>query len=61
MAKKYQQIKSKISVAKEPEMAYGKSRKVSFSKVQNRGNIEHAISGEELLNRLRPRIKALFE
>ena len=29
--------------------------------VKKRDNIESAISGEELLDRLRPRIKALFK
>ena len=29
--------------------------------VERRNDVEYAISGEELLNRLRPRIKTLFK
>lgn len=43
----------------EPMAVYSKTD--SGIAVKKRDNIESAISGEELLNRLRPRIKALFK
>ena len=61
MAKNYRQSECKPLVAKEPDVAYVSSHKVSCINSKERNDIERAISGEELLNRLRPRIKALFE
>ena len=43
----------------EPMAVYSKTG--SCIAVKKRDNIESAISGEELLDRLRPRIKALFK
>lgn len=43
----------------EPMAVYSKTG--SGIAVKKRDNIESAISGEELLDRLRPRIKALFK
>lgn len=61
MAKKYEQIEPKTMVAKEPMVAYSSKKTDSCVTIGERDNIKQAISGEELLNRLRPRIKALFE
>lgn len=43
--------------AREPMVAYGSTNVV----MESRDDIKSAISGEELLNKLRPRIKALFK
>lgn len=60
MAKKYQQLESKTLSVSEPYVEYGSLHSRSLADAKSR-NIEHAISGEELMSRLRPRIKALFK
>lgn len=52
MAKKYQQIENKTQVAKESAVTYVRSQDNVNAKERN--DWESAISGKELLNRLRP-------
>lgn len=48
-------------IASEPVVTYGAVRDISINTIaKSRDNINQAITGEELLNRLRPRIKSLF-
>lgn len=54
--KKQEPIGQKVG---EPMAVYSKTG--SGIAARKRDNIESAISGEELLNRLRPRIKVLFK
>lgn len=50
--KKYEPIEE------EPQMV---QETLVVNTINTRSNISHAITGEELLNRLRPRIKGLFQ
>mgnify|MGYP000115079511 FL=1 len=51
------------SKVKETSPVYGGSQKqqIPVTSLKRENNFTHAISGEELLNRLRPRIKSMFE
>jgi len=60
MVKKYRKLKSKTLVAKEQDVAYV-SPQSGCVNIKERNDIERAISGDELLDRLRPRIKLLFK
>ena len=59
--------KSKVYKEQEPILQKVSESMAVYSKIHSgtvtseRDNIKLAISGEELLDRLRPRIKALFE
>ena len=59
--------KSKVYKKQEPVQQKASESFAAYSKIdpniltKERNNIESAISGEELLDRLRPRIKALFK
>lgn len=59
-SKAYKEQKPAQQNASEPIVAYTSSKIDSDLVIGERDNMESAISGEELLNRLRPRIKALF-
>lgn len=45
----------------EPVVAYTNNKGGSAAAVKARDDVRRAISGEELLNRLRPRIRELFQ
>lgn len=60
-SKVYKEQKPVKLNASEPIVAYTSNKIDSDIVMGERDNIESAISGEELLNRLRPRIKALFK
>lgn len=60
-SKAYKEQKPVQQNASEPIVAYTSNMIDSDIVMVERDNIESAISGEELLNRLRPRIKALFK
>lgn len=60
-SKAYKEQKPVKLNASEPIVAYTSNKIDSDFVMGERDNIESAISGEELLNRLRPRIKALFK
>lgn len=60
-SKAYKEQKPVKQNASEPIVAYTSNTIDSDIVSGERDNIESAISGEELLNRLRPRIKALFK
>ena len=45
----------------EPVVAYTNNKGDSAAVVKARDDVRRAISGEELLNRLRPRIRELFQ
>ena len=45
----------------EPVVAYTNNKGDSAAAVKARDDVRRAISGEELLNRLRPRIRELFQ
>lgn len=60
-SKAYKEQKPVKLNASEPIVAYTSNTIDSDFVMGERDNIESAISGEELLNRLRPRIKALFK
>ncbi|MEL5892853.1 hypothetical protein AAE250_20270 [Bacteroides sp. GD17] len=57
----YKEQESKRQEVNEPMVAYTKCKINSGITIGERDDIGGAISGEELLNRLRPRIKALFK
>ena len=50
--KKYDQIEEETQMARET---------IAVNMIDTRSDISRAITGEELLNRLRPRIKGLFQ
>lgn len=58
--KSYREQKTKEQNVGEPMIAYTNSKKDSTVFVEMRDDVRRAISGEELLSRLRPRIKTLF-
>ena len=64
MAKNKSYINSETEkdvIASELVVTYGAVRDISINTIaKSRDNINQAITGEELLNRLRPRIKSLF-
>ena len=61
-ATKYEVEYPVTPVVSEPVAAYGMRSEVSNSpRFTSRNDIKLAIEGEELLNRLRPRIKSLFK
>lgn len=60
-SKAYKEQKPVQLNASEPIVAYTSNKIDSDIVMGERDNIESAISGEELLNRLRPRIKTLFK
>jgi hypothetical protein len=45
-------------IEEEPQMA---RETIAVNMINTRSDISRAITGEELLNRLRPRIKSLFQ
>ncbi len=59
--KLYKEIKEESQVVSEPMVAYIDNKVGADTVMGERDDIEIAVSGEELLNRLRPRIKALFK
>lgn len=60
--KKYQIEDSSPSVISEPAATYCVSNEVDiYLKEVSNSDMASAIDGKELLNRLRPRIKSLFE
>lgn len=59
--KLYKEIKEESQVVSEPMVAYIDNKVGTDTVMGERDDIEIAVSGEELLNRLRPRIKALFK
>jgi len=59
---KYSEIEKPCPVVSEPAMVYGIRRENSGkSDYSLRNELKSAITGEELMTRLRPRIKTLFE
>ncbi len=56
--KKLESIEEKVS---EPIVAYAGDKEGLATIAEKRDDIKCAISGEELLNKLRPRIKTLFK
>ena len=60
--KKYSEIENPRPIVSEPAMVYGIRREYSDkSDYSLRNELRSAITGEELITRLRPRIKTLFE
>ena len=58
----YQEETPQRSVVSEPVIVYGvKQEKIEYQEHTSRNDIMRSIDAEELLNRLRPRIKSLFE
>lgn len=59
---RYQEESPKTPIVAEPVVTYGVKNELNdFRKCASRNDMNSAIDGEELLNRLRPRIKSLFE
>lgn len=59
---RYQEESPKTPIVAEPVVTYGVENELNdFRKCASRNDMNSAIDGEELLNRLRPRIKSLFE
>jgi len=59
---RYQEENPKTPVVAEPVVIYGVRSEVDdYHEIASRNDINSAIDGEELLNRLRPRINSLFE
>ena len=59
---KYPQETTTYTVVSEPAIAYGMKREsIVCQEHSSRNDILRAIDTEELLSRLRPRIKSLFE
>ena len=62
MSKKYKQIEPKTTSVKESTVAYTFCRGGNcYEMSEMRSDIKSAVSGEELINRLRIRIKALYK
>ncbi len=60
--KEYQIKDSGTPVVSEPVVAYGSRSKTDVCRnYAERNDMKAAIDGDELLNRLRPRIKSLFK
>ncbi|WP_455608376.1 hypothetical protein, partial [Bacteroides rodentium] len=59
--KPYKETKEESQMVNEPMVAYIGNKVVADIVMGERADIGIAISGEELLDRLRPRIKALFK
>ncbi|MBO5015114.1 MAG: hypothetical protein J6C92_04800 [Bacteroidaceae bacterium] len=59
---RYQEEEPITHIVSEPTVVYEvKSEVNEYREKKSRNDIHSAIDGEELLNRLRPRIKSLFE
>jgi len=60
--KKYQIEDSGTPIVAEPVIAYGSRSEADICRnYASRNDMKAAIDGDELLNRLRPRIKSLFK
>lgn len=60
-SKLYKEQRTMEQTVGEPVVAYTNNKGGSAAAVKARDDVRRAISGEELLNRLRPRIRELFQ